>query len=124
MLYMDTEELTSFFKIVNKNQKGGSILESIETKKFSMYGGEEKKKEEESFDKKLSLIVSKMEELKEKHNQLMKEQQNINKDSENNNKKLQSDFDKQVKDNEDLGKKLEEMTTELIPQVIYNKYNL
>lgn len=41
---MNTEELSSFFNTLKKvnNQNGGSILESIETKKFSMYGGQEK----------------------------------------------------------------------------------
>ena len=45
-IYMNTEDFTSFFKLVNdlniKNQTGGNpILESIETKKFSMIGAAE-----------------------------------------------------------------------------------
>ena len=46
-LYMNTEDFTSFFKLINnlniENQQGGNpFLESIETKKFSMVGAAEK----------------------------------------------------------------------------------
>ena len=77
---MNTEELTSFFRIINNsnNQKGGSILSSIETKKFSMYGGEKEEEKVESFDEKMNLIIEKMNELKDRHNQLKKDSENNN----------------------------------------------
>lgn len=109
---MDTEELTSFFELLEKkglnNQNGGSILESIETKKFSMYGGEEKNVE--SFDKKIEIIVSKMNELKEKHNELLKSEQKKLQDSEGASSKLKSEFDIKSKDMDELSKKLDEMS--------------
>lgn len=107
---MNTEELTSFFRIINNsnNQKGGSILESIETKKFSMYGGEEKIKEE-SFDQKINLIIEKMSELKERHNQLKKDSETQNKDNDTVRSKLQSEYDEKVSQLEEGAKKLEEL---------------